>query len=510
MAGKPHLEFPGDFTLKNPNDNGVVLVNSVGERQNLTLGTIAELNIFEDINSNAVTGTMHIVDAYNIISNASLQGNERLIFKLSTPGTSGNREDIVDASEETGYPFHIYALTDRIQQSETIMTYTLHFCSKELLRNTRKKVSKAYNGGLAQSVVDILRDDTGLNSRKDIYYEETRNQDKIVIPNLRPFDAINMISRKALSKNANGAGYYFYETTKGFHFRSYESMLALQGKYARDELLTLVYQPKTLGGNMHDRKFMNQHAIDSFEFIQHFDTLHQQAIGTYANRVITHNIYDKSYNVKDYNYHNQFADMFHADQVGNASLRNYPISDTPVDLDSKEGGVPGDKTVSDYPESVVSLQGSTRFLHNEDTGIFGTSTDNEGLTEAIRMSQENQVENSTRVKIVMPGHSYLQAGDVINFRLPSNEPNKGEKKGYQYDEFHSGRYVVARLRHRVIRGLYKMVLECIKDSVYRKHTNLSNEPFPGKEAPQGRTQDIYRLDEFHIGEQASPGHPSNG
>ncbi len=238
MAGKPHLEFPGDFTLKNPNDNGVVLVNSVGERQNLTLGTIAELNIFEDINSNAVTGTMHIVDAYNIISNASLQGNERLIFKLSTPGTSSSREDIVDASEETGYPFHIYALTDRIQQSETIMTYTLHFCSKELLRNTRKKVSKAYNGGLAQSVVDILRDDTGLNSRKDIYYEETRNQDKIVIPNLRPFDAINMISRKALSKNANGAGYYFYETTKGFHFRSYESMLALQGKYARDELLT--------------------------------------------------------------------------------------------------------------------------------------------------------------------------------------------------------------------------------------------------------------------------------
>ena len=494
MQGKPHLEFPGDFTLKNPNDNGVVLVNSVGERQNLTLGTIAELNIFEDIESNAVIGTMHIMDAYNIISNASLQGNERLIFKLSTPGTTNDKVDIVDASEETGYPFHIHGLTDRIQQSETLMTYTLHFSSKELIRNVRTRVSRAYNGGLAQSVVDILRDESGLNSRKDIYYEETRNQDKVVIPNLRPFDAINMISRKALSKNANGAGYYFYETTKGFHFRSYESMLAYKSKYARPVILTLVYQPKIIGTSS-DRKFMNQHGIDSFEFMQHFDVLGHQATGTYANRVITHNIYDKSYNVKDYHYHNQFANMFHTDEVDSASKRNYPISDTPVDLDPKEGA-PGDKTVSDYPNSLVSLQSSTRFLHGENTGVFGTDPDSEGLTEATRISQENQIQNSTRVKITMPGHSYLQAGDVIDFRLPSNEPNKGDKKGYQFDEYHSGRYVVVKLRHRVIRGMYKMVLECIKDSVYRKHTNLPNESFPGKQSPQGKTQDIYLLDEF--------------
>ena len=127
------------------------------------------------------------------------------------------------------------------------------------------------------------------------------------------------------------------------------------------------------------------------------------------------------------------------------------MSNTPVDNDPKEGGVPGDKTVSDYPESVVSLQGSTRFLHNEDTGIFGTSTDNEGLTEAIRMSQENQVENSTRVKIVMPGHSYLQAGDLVKFNLPSMERNKTDKTaGYLYDEKHSGYYIVKYQSQNII------------------------------------------------------------
>ena len=45
-----------------------------------------------------------------------------------------------------------------------------------------------------------------------------------------------------MSKNARGSGYHFYETSKGFHFRSYESMLAYQGLHARDEILTLAYE----------------------------------------------------------------------------------------------------------------------------------------------------------------------------------------------------------------------------------------------------------------------------
>jgi hypothetical protein len=264
-------------------------------------------------------------------------------------------------------------------------------------------------------------------------------------------------------------------------------MLAYQGLHARDEIITLLYEPQKVG-TAGDRIYFNQHSVESYEVMQHFDTLAQQAMGTYASRIITHNMYDKSYNIKDYHYHDQFADMFHVDQVSNRSKRNFAMSDTPVDNDPK-GYAPGDKTVSDYPDSQVVLQGSTRFLHGENTGIFGTDPDSEGLTEAIRMSQENQVTNSMRVKIVVPGHSYLQAGDLIRFKLPSLEPNKGEGKT-QLDEFHSGRYIVSKLRHRVIDGYYKMILECVKDSVVREYTNLSDENFAGKEPPQGQTQNL--------------------
>ena len=33
-----------------------------------------------------------------------------------------------------------------------------------------------------------------------------------------------MLSLRALGDDSKGAGYYFYQTTKGFHFRSFESM----------------------------------------------------------------------------------------------------------------------------------------------------------------------------------------------------------------------------------------------------------------------------------------------
>ena len=502
MAGN-NLDFPGDYNI-----GKIEIITAAGKKLPIRMGSINELNIYEDIESNALTGSASIIDSNNIISNLPFQGLERLSFKLSTPGSGNDIISSIDASEESGYPFHIYALTDRVNLSENAMQYIIHFGSKELMRNTRVRVSQAYKGDIHLSAVAILRDKNGLNSRKRFTYEPTRNQDKFVMPNVRPFDAINLLASKALSKNAKGSGYYFYETTKGFHFRSYESMLSLQGTYPRDEIVTLSYEPKALPRPDNKRKFRNQHNIDSYEFIQHFDTLTQQAMGTYASRVIIHNLYDKSYSISDYSYHDRYFELFHTDKIGVMKHRTFPVSESPVDSDPKEIDSTRDKSVSDYPNSHVRLQGSTRFLHNENTGMFGTDPQSEGLTEAIRISQENQVNNSSILKIVMPGHSYLQAGDVVYFELPSKERNKESRGGYGFDEFHSGRYLIKRLRHRVIQDEYKMVLECIKDSV-RTPLDSTDERYPGKQPPLKSNIDLYEDDKSNIGNKSSPGHPSN-
>ena len=203
----------GDYNLSH-----IDLINHKGEIIDLKY-IVIEMNIYESIYKNAVTGSIVITDAKNQIGRLEIQGLERIAFKLASPGIT-DAEDLLDASVETGEPFHVYKITDRKQIGPGVMQYTLHFGSREFMRNLRTKVSQAYDGRLDMSVLQILTDEEYLDSKKQISFEPCGNSDKIVIPNLRPFDAINMIARKALPEKSNGVGYYFYETTKGIYFRS--------------------------------------------------------------------------------------------------------------------------------------------------------------------------------------------------------------------------------------------------------------------------------------------------
>ena len=127
MAKTPHpdsMEFAGDYNL-----NNILLVNHEAKEKTgiVDIKRMAmELNIYESIYNNAVTGTMVITDSQNVIAKLPIQGTERLMFKLSTPGTK-NITDIVDASEETGHPFHVYKITDKKQISEGTLLYNMHF-----------------------------------------------------------------------------------------------------------------------------------------------------------------------------------------------------------------------------------------------------------------------------------------------------------------------------------------------------------------------------------------------
>ena len=87
----------------------------------------------------------------------------------------------MDASEETGHPFYIYKISNRQQIQQGTLVYTLHFASREFMRNIRTKISKAYDGKVSSIVQEILGDKDGLDSRKKLYYEETKNSDKLVI-----------------------------------------------------------------------------------------------------------------------------------------------------------------------------------------------------------------------------------------------------------------------------------------------------------------------------------------
>ena len=474
-----HIDFAGDYNL-----NGIILQSHDGTGGRLGEGgvniqaLVQELNIYEGINQSAVYGTLVMVDARNLIANLPIQGTERLFFKLSTPGAS-NVEHIIDASEETGHPFYVYKISNKQQTSQGTQVYTIHFCSREFLRNIRTKVSKAYEGKLSDMVQQIVAEKEGLDSRKTLYYEETSNSDKFVMPNISPFSAIGMIAKRALPERGNGVGYYYYETTKGLYFQSWENMCT-KGIPNKDDpskgpVQEFYYMPQNITDEKIDepKEIHDLKSVEEYKFVNTFhDTAAAQALGTYGHRVISHNLFAKDFKSTDWNYHNEFNQTVHADQEGSdKSTTNPTVSGNPVDFDNNN--------VSDYSESMVSLQPTTQFLHNDASGSFGTDVNDDGRLEGIRNAQIMQVQAGTTIQMTIKGQTYIQPGNVIDFKVRPVEEEGLTADGKAYDAQYSGRYVVCKVRHRVTKQDYKMVLEVKKDSVKEAHYGSSVDNFVG-------------------------------
>jgi len=480
-----NIKFAGDYNMSE-----IILHNHANsgftsEEEGVNIQKlVVEMNIYESINKNSVSGTLVIVDSVNLIGNLPIQGTERLSFKLATPGTH-EFDTIVDCSEETGHPMHIYKLTNKKQLNEGTCSYVLHFCSREFLRNLRTRVSEAFTGTIDQMVYKILTDENYLDSKRTLFYQTTRNQDKLVVPNMRPFKAIQMLSNRALADQteSSSAGYHFYQTTKGFHFRSFESMCVNvygQPRQVKQEFnyMPMNTTPQLTGVNPHqngqpvDKILHDLTSVEQYTFINNFhDVALNQAAGTYAHRVITHNIFNKSYKIDDYDYHRRFNQTKHTDEGRGF---NTAIVDTPVDFDNKN--------VSEYPESRVTVMPTTQYAHNEDTGAFGIDVGQDGITEAARVSQKNSVLAGTKLKMTIKGQSNLQVGDVIQFNILSVE-NKVNSEGRK-DPHYSGRYIIENMRHRVTTREYLQVIECAKDSVVTPFSTSKGVSFDGHKLPR--------------------------
>jgi hypothetical protein len=225
----------------------------------------------------------------------------------------------------------------------------------------------------------------------------------------------------------------------------------------------------TKDGKQIDKIIHDLTSVEDYKFINNFhDVAANTALGTYGHRVITHNLYNKSYKVSDYHYHNYFNQTKHTDGP------NPAIVDTPVDFD--------DKNVSDYPESRISVMPTTQYAYDEDTGNFGIDVEQDGITEAARVSQRNAVSAGTKLKLTIKGQSYLQVGDVIQFNILSVE-NKTNSEGKQDPHF-SGRYIIENMRHRVTTREYLQVIECAKDSVVTPYSTSKEDSFDGHKLPR--------------------------
>ena len=121
-----------------------------------------------------------------------------------------------------------------VSSESTKELVTLELCSKEFLTNEDVRIPERFDGPISQHVKTILTGEKYLNSAKDVtQIEDTQGEENFEGSNNKPFFFINRLAKSSVPEGApkgNSAGFFFFETSEGFVFKSIDSLFAQEAK----------------------------------------------------------------------------------------------------------------------------------------------------------------------------------------------------------------------------------------------------------------------------------------
>ena len=482
----------GDFELE-----VAKLKTSSGKVIDLSASIIA-ITIFEDTGMSAVTGNILLQDSFALTSLGPIIGQEYLYLKISTP-TLTHKSAVIDFTENI---FLIHSLENRTDVGNNVQMYVLNFSTSEIMKNQRTKVSQILKGAYSDIVTNMLHN--FVDCKKDMYIEPSSGNKKIIAPNIRPFDVIGIATKEAISRKFEEPTYMFFETMKGYHFRSLASM------YAEGPVMT--YKTYVPGGNIIQKgpgigsidiiKDLSQ--VLNYQVVANTDTLINYTTGTYASNLFVHDIFNKRF--KNYkhdafsNFHNEHhITHFKFRGKDNNLNRKGSSNDFPIysHLAIEENG----KTIADFPARtyVMPVSEHDTTEHSDASHITSNNTYpfasyNPQNWVQRRNSQMMLLEQGFLVNILTHGNTLINAGDIVELDLPYKAAIKTTKKE-QSDRFYKGNFFIKRIRHDFdfTEAKHKTHLTLVKDSLEDSLDGPEDnwEPKPGGRGSLFNTKDDF-------------------
>lgn len=391
--------FDGDFrllelSLHSPNNREVVQLNSSSVFQ--------QMEIFEDLFSNVLRGTLTIIDSQGLAELFPFIGEETLIMTFYTPGGEGtslqdNRSSQTNIEEANRQRFKVYDIVE-VGTQERTKIYKMFFVSEEYVFNMKRKISKGYKGTEYSDIVKDLMSKLNQNIErefhKELYVEKTLSMQNVIVPNWTPFQAINFCASRSLSSDIEpqeqndtttsppprpvGSLFVFYEKLgAGFYYESIESLIIKQ-KISGD-LPLYQYAPKLAESKSGDLTVGFFH-VEKFEVDTSFKTLENLGYGMFASKLIAYDPIRMKYDTIKYDYYEK---KINESVVRNNETGVEEIKQIPENLTDDSNRVFGDFISTDInpidkkPNKLVSTE--SEFLGSNDVSIkLATTTKNHG------------------------------------------------------------------------------------------------------------------------------------
>ncbi len=421
MDNRSSCQFAGDVDLQTIELSSLVTGKSID-----LFNMFIELNIYEDIFCNTISGTISINDSLDLINTIPLVGEEVLHVVYKTPGLD---DDIALIDKK----FFIYKLSDRILNSEKSFVYVLHFMSEEGYGDMFTKLRRSYTGQLSEIVKRIFTEDDAMGSSSDIEIEPTANAYKFVAPNWSPLKCINWFTARSISIASNAPDYVFYQDVFKFNFKSISSLISEESfiKYYYNDI-----DPSTIA---HDQELQQIKEINSYSIVESFvndkvfDIADRMMLGFYASKLVEFDILSKKVNIKTLDYIDYFDKTKH--------LEEFPVNS---------------KNFLRNPETHVVYYPTQFYLFDE----FGSDDPMSWVLQ--RRSLLQQIE-SFRIDITVPGRSDIFVGKTIDFEYNTTQVHDTAEDAKE--DTYSGKYLISAINHRLSRQNHQIVMTLVKDSI---------------------------------------------
>jgi len=444
---------------KDPNRT-IDLVNAV---------TLLQYN--ESILSETISVNLSFSDAGSSIQKEDSDTLTTAIEGLPIVGTETVKIRIEDNNEnEIDLDLFVNKVTP-LTETTTVNTVNLDCVSKEFLLNEKIRVNTRFDGKIFDHVKKIIQDiPEYFATEKEIDIEETDNNYNFTGNNKKPFYVLNTLSKKSVpsGKLGKSAGFFFWETSNGFHFKSIDTLMDSEKNPIKKSLL-YDNTPSSQGSAPppgYDGKIIEYSEDNGVNVKNKYN------MGAYSTKIITFDPCTCEYNITTRTVKDgavKTGEGVPKDEGSEANLtkggEELPVLNPIFD---REGLDKEYSRVTYYVNDTGTLPTGSG-LGKEQQQLDKSQDPNFVQTQIVNQSirRYNQF-YASKLTITIPGDFSLHAGDALFVDVPAVT---ADKKG-EVNKRTGGLYIITDLCHYVSSDGTYTKLNLVRDSFGRQGTPL--------------------------------------
>ena len=414
-------ETPSKFSL-----NELAIVTKAGKLDISKL--FQELNIFDSLLSPVMTGAVVIIDSIGLSAKLLFDGSEVLLVNIG--------KDTDSEAFRLKKAFRIYRQTNRATIEQNSETYTLEFVSDEFIFSEQQRINQSYKTTYSDAAKKILVNYLKVPEQKlRGTFQQTTGIRDIVIPNLKPIEAIEWCAKRSIDQKRS-PNYVFFENNLGYNFTSLSYLLSAE------YLFKIKFPAKNLEETNAAQDLLRQR---HFEVVNQSDKLKTTREGVAAGTFIGFDPLTRTIQNKRIGFEDHYNAMEHGNDTANFSQ-------------SKNRG--GEKATEAYDaRKALSIFGANRKNSNYIKKYDPTSISKVETQEDFVFTRKAIFGNlmNKRIKLVMPGNFQLTSGFNLNVRVP--DFSKKESGSENEDRSLSGKYLIIAARHVIKYDIHETILE---------------------------------------------------